>query len=104
MYLFLKQLFLHDKRNNLYSIFRESVLIFSFIFLLISPIFSQNTKDQKVIISEIKTAGNKKTKAETILRELTFKKNDSIFISDLKTEIEKSKKNLLNTPLFNTFS
>ncbi|MCD4792971.1 MAG: hypothetical protein K8R54_07050 [Bacteroidales bacterium] len=68
---------------------------------MLSPLSSQNNNDKKVIITEIKIEGNKKTKVETILRELTFKKDDSISFSELEIEIEKSKKNLLNKPLFN---
>ena len=68
---------------------------------MLSPLSSQNNNDKKVIITEINISGNKKTKAETILRELSFAKGDSIFFSELKIKINESKKNLLNKPLFN---
>lgn len=53
------------------------------------------------IIGSITLAGNKVTKPHIILRELTFKENDTIKRTDLVKEIEKSKENLLNTSLFN---
>jgi len=56
---------------------------------------------KKYIVGSITTSGNKKTKERIILRELTFKINDSISIKELYQQIARSEQNLLNTSLFN---
>jgi outer membrane protein assembly factor BamA len=55
----------------------------------------------QITISNIFIGGNKKTKEKIIIRELLFKKGDTIYQEYLETLIEKSKENLLNTSLFN---
>ena len=52
-------------------------------------------------INNIIIKGNKKTKSNIILRELNFKKNDSISFSDFQSVIEEDKRKLINTDLFN---
>lgn len=62
----------------------------------------QNIKSvKKYYIESIDISGNKKTKDQTILRELTFSVTDSILFNQLDSELKKSKQNLLNSPLFN---
>lgn len=53
------------------------------------------------VISDIIIQGNYITKTSIILRELTFKKGDTIKTSAWAFEILRSKNNLLNTTLFN---
>ena len=52
-------------------------------------------------INNIIIKGNKRTKSNIILRELNFKKNDSISFSDFQSVIEEDKRKLINTDLFN---
>ena len=53
------------------------------------------------IVNDIFITGNKITKRYIILRELDFKLNDTIKISELEEKFIKSKEHLLNTSLFN---
>ena len=55
----------------------------------------------KFIIDSISLTGNKHTKDNIILRELTFYKNDTIPAFNLVEIIRRSRENLLNTSLFN---
>ncbi len=57
--------------------------------------------DKEFVINDIRISGNKKTKENIILRELTFRKGDSILTSRLENHISRSRENLLNTSLFN---
>ena len=56
---------------------------------------------QEFIIKEIQILGNKITKEDIILRELSFVKNQPYTKEKLITEIEKSTENLINLRLFN---
>jgi outer membrane protein assembly factor BamA len=53
------------------------------------------------VITEIKLIGNKITKPTIILRELTFDNGDTLSNEALVDALEQSKKNILNTSLFN---
>lgn len=55
---------------------------------------------QKIIISDIIILGNKKTKDYIIVREMLFKKGDSINPAELFTLLEESRKLIYNTTLF----
>jgi outer membrane protein assembly factor BamA len=55
----------------------------------------------RLIINDIQITGNKKTKTNVILRELTFQKGDTILASDMEQRISRSRENILNTSLFN---
>jgi outer membrane protein assembly factor BamA len=65
-----------------------------------------NTDDGKnlsaglVTIGNIKITGNKKTKSNIILREIPFKPEDKLTLSDLVTKFETARKQLMNTSLF----
>ncbi len=76
------------------------VLFFILLFLFSEIAESQNVSDT-LIINEIQITGNRKTKDFIILRELTFKKNDTVSSEQLQEKLEESKINLLKTPLFN---
>lgn len=54
-----------------------------------------------LFVSSILVSGNKVTKERIILRELSFKLNDSIPAGELKQRLVTSRQNLLNTSLFN---
>jgi outer membrane protein assembly factor BamA len=54
-----------------------------------------------LVIKSISVIGNKKTRTEIILRELTLQEGDSIPESRMPAEVQRSKENLLNTSLFN---
>ena len=49
---------------------------------------------EKLPISLIEIEGNKITKKEIILRELSFNKGDSLTVTELITKIQQSEKNL----------
>ncbi|MEP6747744.1 MAG: POTRA domain-containing protein [Bacteroidota bacterium] len=53
------------------------------------------------VINGIFISGNKKTKYNTIVRELPFKKGDSIYLPQLVASFQRSKELLINTRLFN---
>lgn len=75
-----------------------------FIFFLAcykSVLFAQDTTNVKTVVEDIILKGNKSTKENIILRELSFKKGDSILDSDWPKHLEDSRNNLLNTSLFN---
>ncbi|MFC2118204.1 POTRA domain-containing protein [Bacteroidota bacterium] len=55
----------------------------------------------KFRVEEIEIEGNKLTKPDIILRELTFSKGDNFTIDQLNLTLQRSKENLLNTSLFN---
>lgn len=57
-----------------------------------------------LVINRIFIAGNRITRDPIILRELTLKQGDIIYSSDLPTILEKDRKKLINTRLFNTVS
>jgi len=71
------------------------------LFAVISVKDTFIVSSKKYIVGSITTSGNKKTKERIILRELTFKINDSISIKELYQQIARSEQNLLNTSLFN---
>jgi hypothetical protein len=67
-----------------------------FLFLSFS-LLGQN----KYVVSDIIIKGNKITKEATILRELNFKKRDSLSVKELNIKIEESKRNIEKQWLFN---
>ena len=69
-----------------------------FIFCCFSIIvYSQ----EKIEITNIIITGNKITKDDVLLRELTFKKGDVLSQASLEGKIKESKENLTNLMLFN---
>lgn len=57
--------------------------------------------DRHCIISSITLEGNKVTRPHIIMRELTFKVNDTLKCDNLAKEVKQSRRNLLNAALFN---
>jgi outer membrane protein assembly factor BamA len=53
------------------------------------------------VVDSIILTGNKTTRDHIILRELTFKTNDTVPVNDFTIELARSRENLLNTSLFN---
>lgn len=73
-------------------------LINSVFFLLLSyALFAQ----EKNLISDIVIDGIKVTKEATVLRELSFKKGDTLSIAELEKKMEESKRNIEKQWLFN---
>lgn len=62
-----------------------------------------NIKDNnlRLVIDSVHLTGNKTTKRNIILRELTFSEHDTIRSSELPDKLSRSRENLLNTSLFN---
>ena len=56
---------------------------------------------KKIIIASITIEGNYITKTSILLRELTFKKGDSVLLSEWAARSLRSKNNIMNTSLFN---
>ena len=57
--------------------------------------------EHTLVIGDIYISGNKKTKAYTILRELSFRQGDTLVLSQLVSNFQRSKELLINTRLFN---
>ncbi len=79
-------------------------LVLFFVAVFGMPAFSQkkdSVSTKKIIINSIKVEGNNRTKTSIILRELTFKKGDSVPTSQWEETCLRSKNNLHNTALFN---
>lgn len=62
---------------------------------------AQQSDSLKFRVDSIIISGNKITKPYIILRELSFQENDTVNISDWELKLDLSKKNLINTSLFN---
>ena len=72
------------------------------IFLIIAlHSFLYTSAQENIFISKIIINGNKITKNDIIIRELTFKKDSTYNFINLETNIIKSKENLTNLQLFN---
>jgi outer membrane protein assembly factor BamA len=54
------------------------------------------------IVRDFLFEGNKRTKANVLTRELTFKVGDTLVLADLAAKLEENRLRLLNTNLFNT--
>jgi outer membrane protein assembly factor BamA len=74
-------------------------LITSLSLLLVS--IASMSQDIELIINNIQISGNKTTRENVIIREMTFKKGDTISVSGLEQQIIRSRENILNTSLFN---
>jgi outer membrane protein assembly factor BamA len=61
-----------------------------------------SAQDTLVIIGSITAIGNKTTKDQIIMRELTVKSGDTIVLSQLPDLLKRSEENLYNTALFNS--
>lgn len=72
---------------------------FWLVLIFVVAVSAENTV---VEINSISIKGNKRTKAATILRELSFKVADQVNKGDLDSLLELNKLRLLNTSLFNS--
>ncbi|MBY0480673.1 MAG: hypothetical protein K2Q21_04905 [Chitinophagaceae bacterium] len=59
-----------------------------------------NDRGDTIHVSKIVVTGNKRTKLQIVLRELSFHRGDAIAKKDLLAELQLSKQQLLNTTLF----
>ncbi len=64
------------------------------------PLINKIDSSIKLHISDIQFEGNKKTKTYILLRELPFKKGDSIIVSFLAQELEQARTQVYNINLF----
>lgn len=64
------------------------------------PAYQFSDSSNKLFIKNIIVKGNKTTKEYIILREIQFKKGDSIVISKLNDELEQARHQVYNTTLF----
>ncbi len=76
---------------------RKSLLIIFIGLFYGFNIYADNTA---VVIDSITIIGNKKTKRQIMLRELTFSKGDSVSLSMLSSVLELNRLRLMNTNLF----
>jgi outer membrane protein assembly factor BamA len=67
---------------------------------VVSPLILASP-DTLYIISNIDISGNKITRENIITRELTFKTGDTISSSDVSSNLNRSRDNIMNTSLFN---
>lgn len=88
---------------------------FLFAFILVScsssaqtapvPSFTDSLSEgdsSSVVIMDIVLIGNKITREHIILRELTFRKQDTVPVYAVEKKLQRSEENLLNTSLFNS--
>lgn len=81
--------------------FRIAILFFCCNIFFATVAASQNTADTNVVINKIILTGNKVTRPQVVMRELLFKEKDTVSENALGEILEQSRKNLLNTSLFN---
>lgn len=62
---------------------------------------TEHHNENLFIIRSIFITGNKKTKPDIILRELSFKQGDKYKLQDIVAKFQRARENLLNTSLFN---
>ncbi len=74
----------------------KSVFLPFFLFLSVS-LFAQS---QYVTINAIEIEGNRRTKDQTILREMDFTIGDTISLSNLQNRLDQNKNYIMNTGLF----
>lgn len=80
------------------------LLLISLFFLSLLSVKAQELKsaqDTLIIIEDLQLIGNKVTRDNILLREITFKPGDTIGISAYQGILEQSRENLMNTSLFN---
>ncbi len=88
-------------------------LLFLFLFAFCQVVFSQAIRIDEFkqdsafletpfkVINKIIIVGNKVTKAQIVQREITFAEGDTLSNEEFAASLQQSKKNLLNTSLFN---
>ena len=75
---------------NLQSVFAQSV----------ENNFQDTTAENIVVIGSIQLTGNVRTREQTVLRELTFTKGESLVADNLMKQLDLSREHLMNTGLF----
>ncbi|MFA5648174.1 MAG: POTRA domain-containing protein [Bacteroidales bacterium] len=77
-------------------------LLFAILLVTFLPIKAANTSsDERVIVSSINISGNGITNEKIIRRELTFRLNDTLLVSQIDLLAQRSTENLNKTHLFN---
>jgi hypothetical protein len=83
------------------NFFRKVILFSCCSIFLTTAVVSQNSSDTIFVINKIVLTGNKITRPQVVMRELLFKENDTVSENTMTETFEQSRKNLLNTSLFN---
>ncbi len=76
------------------------MLLLTLILSFLQTLLLQTSDSTSVVVNKITIEGNKKTKERIIFRELDFKQNDTLIVSNLPKTIELNKRKLVNTNLF----
>ncbi len=76
--------------------------LFCFFFTIKIEVFQAQSIGNQVTIDSINIEGNTKTKEKVILRELTFKKGDSLDFKQLNAILEQNRLLLMNTGMFSS--
>ena len=79
---------------------RFSLIVF-LVFGVSNTAFTQVDSTKVVVIGETTFQGNDKTKEFVLLRELSYKKGDTVNLAELEMKLSRSKENIFNTSLFN---
>lgn len=74
--------------------------VFFTLFFLFSNFVSFSESNDFIVLSDIVIYGNEKTKSSIILRELDFKKGDTIFVDDLEQKLKLNRNKVVNLQLF----
>lgn len=80
--------------------FNKIFLYISFLFLIVFGQSFDALAQEKCFVNTIKIEGNKRTYSSIILREMSFQPGDSLDISKITEQIDRSRQNLSNTNLF----
>jgi outer membrane protein assembly factor BamA len=96
---------------KIFAQYKNAVLLFKktgYCILLLLPICSKAQQTPAVVdssvmvfIKDVVVKGNKKTKEYLILREIPFKKGDSLTLTDLQAALLQGRQLVYNTTLFN---
>ena len=87
-------------RGNYKYSFLFFILALGYSHLAAQPVITPDSTVSNYIIGEITITGNKKTRDEIILRELSFHKGESFTPEELTNRMEAGRKQLMNTALF----
>lgn len=88
--------------NRTNQFLNEIFLYIAFLFLIVFGHNFHASAQEKCFVNTIKIEGNKRTFSSIILREMSFQPGDSVEVSKIEEQINRSKQNLNNTNLFLT--
>ena len=79
----------------------RKILFSTLLLFLLSSLVCAQQADTLVVVGDIELIGNKTTIDRILLREITYKKGDTLKIQEFKKRSKESQDNLMNTSLFN---